>query len=93
LSVIITATGVQPITIGKPGPILFQEALRRLGSTKENTAMVGDRLNTDIAGGNAAGLYTILVLSGVSTRLDVSTGAVQPNNICQDIMELAQRLP
>ena len=93
LSVIITATGVQPIAIGKPGPILFQEALRRLGSTEENTAMVGDRLNTDIAGGNAAGLYTILVLSGVSTRSDISTGAIKPDAICQDIKELARKLP
>jgi 4-nitrophenyl phosphatase len=93
LSVIITATDVQPIAIGKPGPILFQEALRRLGSTDENTAMIGDRLTTDIAGGNAAGLYTILVLTGVSTRSDVTTGDIQPDAICQDIMELARRLP
>jgi 4-nitrophenyl phosphatase len=71
LAVIETATGVKPIIIGKPQPTVFMEAVRRLGGTLANTAMVGDRLSTDIAGGQGAGLHTILVLSGVASREQV----------------------
>jgi len=92
LSIIITTTGVAPVSIGKPGPILFESALKRLGSRPENTAMIGDRLGTDIAGGNAVGLYTILVLSGLSTADDVATGDIKPDAILKDITQVAQSL-
>jgi 4-nitrophenyl phosphatase len=92
LSTIITTTGVAPVSIGKPGPILFESALKRLGSKPENTAMIGDRLGTDIAGGNAAGLYTILVLTGLSTAEDVATGDVKPDVILKDIGEVGRSL-
>lgn len=88
LAVVATATGVQPATIGKPGPIIFQEAVKRLGSSPTNTAMVGDRLTTDIKGGKDAGLQTILLLSGVSTRADITREGIQPDYIFQDITEL-----
>ena len=89
LAFISTTTGVQPLTIGKPGPILFEEAVRRLGGAKEKTAMVGDRLSTDIVGAHAAGLRTIMLLSGISTRADVAESAVKPDYIFADIDELA----
>ena len=92
LSVIITTTGVSPVSIGKPGPILFESALKRLGSRPENTAMIGDRLGTDIAGGNAAGLFTVLVLTGLSTAEDVATGDVKPDVILEDINQIAHNL-
>ncbi len=93
LALIQAATGVSPTVIGKPGAIMFQEALRRLDGTPENTAMVGDRLNTDIAGGKAAGLHTILVLSGISTREALAQANGQPpDDVFVDIMELAKRL-
>lgn len=88
LSVVITTTGTTPVSIGKPGPILFRTALERLGSSVENTAMIGDRLGTDIAGGNAAGLYTILVLTGLSAIDDVETGSIKPDIILDDIIEV-----
>jgi 4-nitrophenyl phosphatase len=66
-SVITTATDVQPIIAGKPLPYLLELSLERLGTPKENTYVVGDRLETDIAGGQALGAPTVLVLSGVST--------------------------
>jgi 4-nitrophenyl phosphatase len=68
LSVITTATDVQPICAGKPSPYLLDLALERLGTSEEVTFVVGDRLETDIAGGQAVGCPTALVLSGVSTR-------------------------
>lgn len=92
ISVIQVATGVEPIIIGKPGPIIFNEAMKRLQSSKNNTAMIGDRLTTDIAGGKAAGIHTILVLSGVSTREQLATSDVQPDYTFTDINELAAQL-
>ena len=67
LSVIVTATDVQPMIAGKPFPYLLELALNRIGTPKETTYVVGDRLETDIAGGQALGSPTALVLSGVST--------------------------
>jgi len=91
-AVIQTATGIAPTIIGKPGPIMFEQAMSRLGGTRENTAMVGDRLSTDIAGGKAAGLQTIMVLSGISSRADVDAGNIKPDYIVDDIMALAAQL-
>ena len=85
------ATGQSALIIGKPGRLMFAEALQRIGSTTADTAMVGDRLNTDIAGGKAAGLTTIMVLSGISTR-EEAVGDLQPDFIFADIAELAGAL-
>jgi len=68
ISVIVTATGIEPIYAGKPDPFLIELARERLGTAKEETLVLGDRLETDIAGGQAAGCSVALVLSGVSTR-------------------------
>ncbi len=89
LAVISTATGVQPLLIGKPGPIIFQEAIKRLGADPAGVAMVGDRLSTDIAGAKAAGLRAILVLTGISTREEAAAGPDKPDLIFDDITGLA----
>jgi 4-nitrophenyl phosphatase len=67
LSVIISATGVEPTVAGKPFPYLMELSLEKLGTKKEETLVVGDRLETDIAAGQSVGCPTALVLSGVST--------------------------
>lgn len=82
------ATGVEPTLIGKPGPIMFQQAMKRLGSTPQNTAMVGDRLTTDILGAKNARLHAILLLSGISTRAEVAQSGIYPDFIFADIVEL-----
>lgn len=92
LSVITTATGTEPFVVGKPKAAMFEEALKRLGKSASETAMVGDRLNTDIKGGKAAGMGTILVLSGISSREDIETSDVKPDFILEDIRELTSRL-
>ncbi len=92
LAVISTATGVQPQTIGKPGPIMFEHALERLGSQKSDTAMVGDRLTTDIAGAKAAGLWAILVLSGIAGAGDIDEAVYKPDFVFTDITELSAEL-
>lgn len=85
LALLSTSTGVTPTVIGKPHPAMFEEALRRLGSAPARTAMIGDRLGTDIAGGKAAGLRTVLVLSGVSSEQEVETGEVRPDLVVRDV--------
>jgi 4-nitrophenyl phosphatase len=92
LALLETATGVAPEIMGKPERAVFEEALSRLGATAATTAMVGDRLETDIAGAQAAGLPAILVLSGVTHRDQLAPHPVQPELVCQDIRELALAL-
>jgi 4-nitrophenyl phosphatase len=93
LAFLQASTGVEPTVIGKPGPLIFKMAMEKLGGTPQNTAMVGDRLETDIAGGKAAGIQTILVLSGISQRDDVAqANGLQPNFIFADIREIANTI-
>jgi HAD superfamily hydrolase (TIGR01457 family) len=68
VQVVMTASGREPQVAGKPAPTLITEALKASG--RERGLVVGDRLDTDIEGGNAAGLPTLLVLTGVSTALE-----------------------
>lgn len=88
LAFITASTGVEPTIIGKPGTIVFHEAVKRLGGDGSTVAMVGDRLSTDIYGAKAAGLRAILVLSGISTREEAETSPIQPDYIFADITEL-----
>ena len=68
IAAVETASGVTPIVAGKPSAFLFQLAMQKMGVLPEETLMVGDRLETDILGGQNAGCKTALVLSGVTTR-------------------------
>lgn len=68
LAAIEAATDVAPEIIGKPKPIMFQHALEYLGTDPQETLVVGDRLETDIAGGQAAGCQTGFVLTGASSK-------------------------
>jgi len=88
LAALETATDTRPIIIGKPETPLFEEALARLGASPEETAMVGDRLETDILGGQRMGLFTILLLSGVARREDLETSPVRPDLVLEDLAAL-----
>lgn len=79
LAAISAATGQQPTVIGKPGRAMFTVALNRMGTGPGHTAMLGDRLETDILGGRQAGLKTILVLSGVTRPEDLAHSDLQPD--------------
>src|SRR4029077_13681004 len=67
-ALISRATGVPPSFVGKPNPLMMRSALNAIDAHSETTAMIGDRRDTDIVAGIEAGLETILVLTGVSTR-------------------------
>ena len=88
IAVIVTATDVEPVYAGKPAPYLLELARERLGTTKEETLVVGDRLETDIAGGQAAGCPCGLVLSGVSTRAQADAWKPKVDVIAEDLGEL-----
>ena len=90
LAALEAATGVTPLVIGKPEPWMYQQAMRRMGARPETTAVVGDRLDTDIAGGLRAGLFTILVLSGITASGEVATGPAKPDLVVADIAELVK---
>ncbi len=92
LSVITTATGVRPLVIGKPEAPLFLESLRRLGCEPSEAIMVGDRLNTDIAGALAVGMQTVLLLSGVTQKAELVNSPIQAHVILNDLRELTAQL-
>lgn len=87
-----TASGVTPIIIGKPEPLLLTEALHRLGVPASQAVMIGDRLDTDIVAGARAGTLTALVLTGVSTRDEVATYAVKPDLIFNDLPSMLEAI-
>jgi HAD superfamily hydrolase (TIGR01457 family) len=69
VAVLRTATRLEPQVAGKPAPALMQTAARRVGASAP--LVVGDRLDTDIQGGRAAGMATLLVLTGVSDAAEL----------------------
>ncbi len=75
LAALETATDVKAIVIGKPSPFMMEIALERMGLTKDNVLVVGDRLETDIAGGQAVKARSALVLSGVTTPQQANDGS------------------
>ena len=85
------ATDSDPLVAGKPEPTLLTDALAR--GKFRTPLVVGDRLDTDIAGANAAGLPSMLVLSGVSTAADTVYAAVgqRPNYVAEDLRSLYAR--
>jgi 4-nitrophenyl phosphatase len=90
VSVIVTATGVEPVYAGKPSPYLIDLARQRLGTTRRETLVVGDRLETDIAGGQAAGCPCALVLSGVSTREQAKAWRPEVDILAEDLANLVK---
>jgi len=88
INAIETASGVAPIMVGKPEPILFNLMLTRLQVAPQNTLIIGDRLETDILGGIKAGCPTLLVLSGISTLSSIDQMDIHPSLVLQDIHEL-----
>lgn len=85
-------SGVKPTVIGKPEPAIFEAAIRRFNANRETTAMLGDRLETDILGAQRVGIGTIAVLTGIVTPEQLATGDIQPDLVFDSIAELADAL-
>ncbi len=90
LAALQAATGTRPLVIGKPEPWLYREAMRRMEASAESTAVIGDRLDTDIAGAARLGLRSILVLSGITSAAELARSAIRPDFVTADIGELAR---
>ncbi|MBK9234445.1 MAG: HAD hydrolase-like protein [Anaerolineae bacterium] len=82
------ATGVEPTVVGKPQVAMFEQALARLGIIPAQAIMVGDRVETDIVGGQAAGLRTIGVLSGVSSAAAFAQTVPPPTWVFDSVAEI-----
>ena len=82
-------TGLEPVVIGKPEGAIFEAALDALSAQTATTAMIGDRLETDILGAQRLGIATIGVLSGVTTREQLAESSIQPDFLYESIAELA----
>jgi NagD protein len=91
-ALITRATGVQPYFVGKPNPLMMRSALNTIDAHSETTAMVGDRMDTDIVAGLEAGLETILVLTGVTARADAERHPYRPARIVDSVADLADEL-
>lgn len=92
LAALQTATGREPVIYGKPEPHLFLHALDRTGTAAERTLAVGDRLETDVLGGQRAGLMTALVLTGVADSAELENSEVVPDWVFEDLAALTAAL-
>jgi len=92
LAALHAATGKTPKVIGKPEPIMYQQALSVLGTSPENTLALGDRLDTDILGAVNTGMRSIMVLTGHSQRADLASSEYQPTWVMDDLIAVTQAL-
>src|SRR4051812_49098521 len=91
-ALISRATGVDPYFVGKPNPLMMRSALNAIDAHSETTAMIGDRMDTDVVSGLEAGLETILVLTGVTTPADIDRFPFLPARIVDSVADLAEAL-
>lgn len=92
LALLEAASGVSPTVIGKPAPEMYRFALERLGFSAAEALVVGDRLETDIAGAQALGCRCALVLSGVTTEREAHEWTPKPDWIASDLTSLLDTL-
>jgi NagD protein len=86
------ATGREPYFVGKPNPVMIRSGLNRIGAHSESTAMVGDRMDTDVVAGLEAGLTTYLVLTGSTDRDELTEFAYRPDDVVESVAELVESI-
>lgn len=82
------ASGISPLFIGKPNPLMMRSALNYLDVHSEDTLMIGDRMDTDVLSGISAGMDTVLVLSGVSTEETIKKFPYRPNYVFPSVAKI-----
>jgi 4-nitrophenyl phosphatase len=92
LAALTTATGISPTIIGKPEPIMYQQAIAKLGAELGETIAIGDKLETDILGAVRTGIRSLMVLTGVSTEADLKISEYQPTWVMPDIRAVTEAL-
>jgi NagD protein len=91
-ALISRATGVDPYFVGKPNPLMMRSALNAIDAHSETAAMIGDRMDTDVVSGLEAGMETILVLSGVTTRAEAERFPYRASRIVDSVADLIDEL-
>ncbi len=91
-ALISRATGVDPYFVGKPNPLMMRSALNAIDAHSETTAMVGDRMDTDVVAGLEAGMHTVLVLTGSTTREQAERFPYRPSRIVDSVADLVDEL-
>ncbi|SNV19804.1 NMP phosphatase [Rhodococcus rhodochrous] len=87
-ALITRATGREPYFVGKPNALMMRSALRAIGAHSAHTLIIGDRMDTDIVCGLEAGLQTLLVLTGISTRESVERFPYRPTRVINSVADL-----
>jgi len=87
-ALITRATGREPYFVGKPNPLMMRSALNRIDAHSETTAMIGDRMDTDVISGLEAGLRTILVLTGSTSAASVERFPYRPTKVVDSIADV-----
>jgi NagD protein len=87
-ALITKATGMEPYIVGKPNPMMFRSAMRKIGAHSESTGMIGDRMDTDVVAGIEAGLHTVLVLTGIADDAEIKKYPFRPTEILQSVADL-----
>ena len=87
-ALITKATRMEPYIVGKPNPMMFRSAMRKIGAHSESTGMIGDRMDTDVVAGIEAGLHTVLVLTGIADDAEIKKYPFRPTEILQSVADL-----
>ena len=91
-ALISRATGAEPYYVGKPNPLMMRSALNAIDAHSETTAMIGDRMDTDVVSGLEAGLQTVLVLTGVTTPEEADRFPFRASRVVASIADLVDEL-
>ena len=91
-ALITKATGRAPYFVGKPNPVMFRSAMNRIEAHSETTAMIGDRMDTDVVAGIEAGLETFLVLTGSTRREEIGHFPYRPRHVVDSIADIVERV-
>jgi NagD protein len=91
-ALISRATGVEPYFVGKPNPLMMRSALNAIDAHSESSAMVGDRMDTDVVSGLEAGMHAVLVLTGITSREEAERFPYRPSRIVDSIADLVDEL-
>jgi 4-nitrophenyl phosphatase len=92
LAALETASGVKPMIIGKPEPIMYQQAIAKLNADLTETIAIGDKLETDILGAIRTGIRSLMVMSGVSSETDLQQSDYKPTWVMPDISAVTEAL-
>ncbi|MCQ4042426.1 HAD-IIA family hydrolase [Streptantibioticus rubrisoli] len=87
-ALITKATGKEPYFVGKPNPLMMRAGLNAIGAHSETSAMIGDRMDTDVLAGLEAGMETFLVLTGLTQPADVERYPFRPSRVVDSIADV-----